>query len=113
MLEYDLVLMSLVIFAPAIFGLAILLFPKKAVESIRWFVRFGAAAAMVLSFCLFIDYYSMLDSRSDRGVKSLHHPATQLDARVDEATRRAHPDAKKKPGEIAKDNSATTKSEEG
>lgn len=92
MLEYDLVLMSLVIFAPAIFGLAILLFPRKAVESIRWFATFGAAAAMVLSFCLFIDYYSMLDSRSDRGVKSLHHPATQLDARVDEASRRATKD---------------------
>ena len=89
MLEYDLVLMSLVIFAPAAFGLAIMLFPKKAVEAIRWFATFGAAAALVLSLCLFIDYYSMLDSRSDRGVRSLHHPATLLDARVDEAARRA------------------------
>lgn len=89
MLEYDLVLMSLVIFAPAAFGLALLLFPKHWLESIRWFATFGAAVAVVLSFCLFIDYYAMLESRSDRGIKSLNHPATQLDARVDEAARRA------------------------
>ncbi len=110
MLEYDLVLMSLVIFAPTAFGLALLLFPKKAVESIRWFATFGAAAAMVLSFCLFIDYYAMLDSRSDRGIRSLHHPATTLDARMDEATRRAHPDAKPTEKDEA---TATRKAEPG
>lgn len=89
MLEYDLVLMSLVIFAPAAFGLAVLAFPKQWLEAIRWFATFGAAAALVLSLCLFIDFYTMLDSQSDRGVRSLHHPATQLESRVDESVRRA------------------------
>jgi NADH-quinone oxidoreductase subunit M len=89
MLEYDLILMSLVIFIPSIFGLLLLAFPKKAVEAMRWWTLFGSAIALVLSLCLLIDYYAMLDSRSDRGLRSLHHPATQLDARVDEAQRRA------------------------
>jgi NADH-quinone oxidoreductase subunit M len=90
MLEYDLILMSLVIFAPAAFGLALLAFPKRWEEAIRWFATFGAAVALVLSLCLFIDFYALLDSQSDRGVRSLHHPATQLESRVDEANRRAN-----------------------
>jgi NADH-quinone oxidoreductase subunit M len=69
--------------------LLLLAFPKKAVEAMRWWALFGSAIAVVLSLCLLIDYYAMLDSRSDRGLRSLHHPATQLDARVDEAQRRA------------------------
>jgi NADH-quinone oxidoreductase subunit M len=86
--EYDLILMSLVIFAPAAFGLATLLFPGRFVEGIRWFALFGSGSAVVLSSCLLIDYYAMLDSQSDRGVRSLRHPATLLDARADESARR-------------------------
>ena len=87
--EYDMILMSLVIFLPSAFGLALLVFPSRATEAIRWWALFGSAAAMVLSFCLFIDYYAMIDSRSDRGIRSLHHPDTLLESRVDEAGRRA------------------------
>ena len=89
-LEYDLVLMTLVIFIPSVFGLLLMLFPKRAAEPIRWFALFGSAVALVLSLCLFIEYYALLDSRSDRGLRSLHHPQTLLDARVDEAARRAN-----------------------
>ena len=92
MLEYDLVLMSLVIFVPSAFGLALLLFPKWALEAMRWWALFGSAITFVLSLCLLIDYHAMLDSRSDRGVRSLHHPQSLLDARVDEAARRAAQD---------------------
>ena len=87
--EYDMLLMSLVIFLPSAFGLALLIFPARAVEAIRWWATFGSAAAVVVSACLLIDYYAMLDSRSDRGVRSLHHPDTLLESRVDEAARRA------------------------
>jgi len=93
MLEYDLALMSLVIFAPALFGLALLAFPKRAVEAMRWWALFGSAVALVLSLCLLIDYYSLLDTRSDRGIRSRHQPLTLRDARVDEAARRANQDA--------------------
>ena len=87
--EYDMILMSLVIFFPSAFALALLLFPSRAVEAIRWWAAFGSAGAVVLSACLLIDYYAMLDSRSDRGIRSLHHPDTLLEARADEAARRA------------------------
>ena len=88
MIEYDLVLMSLVIFVPAAFGVVGLLFPSKWAEGIRWWALVGSAATLILSLCLLIEYYALLDRYSDRGLRSLHHPRAQLDARVDEAMRR-------------------------
>ncbi len=90
--EYDMLLMSLVIFLPSAFGLMLLLFPSRAVEAMRWWATFGAAVAVAMSSCLLIDYYSMIDSRSDRAIRSLHHPDTLLDSRVDEMGRRAAKD---------------------
>ena len=87
--EYDMILMSLVIFLPSAFALALLLIPSRAVEAIRWWALFGSAIAVVLSACLLIEYYALLDSQSDRGIRSLHHPDTLLDARADESARRA------------------------
>src|SRR5262245_57713415 len=85
MIEYDLVLMSLVIFAPAAFGLIGLLIPSRWAEGIRWWALVGAAVTLILSLCLLIEYYALLDRYSDRGLRSLHHPSAQLDARIDEA----------------------------
>ena len=85
MIEYDLVLMSLVIFVPAAFGLLGLLFPSKWAEAIRWWALIGTALTLILSLCLLIEYYALLDRYSDRGLRSLHHPEAELDARVDEA----------------------------
>ena len=88
MVEFDLVLMSLVIFVPAAFGLLGLFFPTKWTEAVRWWALIGSAATLILSLCLLIEYYTLLDTRSDRGLRSLHHPQTLLDARVDEAMSR-------------------------
>ena len=88
MVEYDLVLMSLVIFVPGAFGILGLLFPPRWVEGVRWWALIGSAATLILSLCLLIDYYALLDSRSDRALRSLHDPKNLLDARVDEAMRR-------------------------
>jgi NADH-quinone oxidoreductase subunit M len=88
MIEHDLIIMSLVIFTPAAFGLIGLFFPSKWSEAVRWWALIGSAITLILSLCLLIDYYSMLDTRSDRGIRSLHDPNTSLDARVDEAMRR-------------------------
>jgi NADH-quinone oxidoreductase subunit M len=88
MIEYDLVLMSLVIFAPAAFGVVGLLLPSKWPEGVRWWALIGATTTLILSLCLLIDYYAMLDTRSDRGLRSMHHPKLMLDARVDESMRR-------------------------
>jgi NADH-quinone oxidoreductase subunit M len=89
MVEYDLVLMSLVIFTPAAFGVLALFFSAKWVEGVRWWALVGATATLILSLCLLIEYYALLDRYSDRGLRSMHHPKTQLDARVDESMRRA------------------------
>ena len=87
--ETDLILMSLVIFTPSAFALALLFFPARAAEAIRWWALFGAAVTLVLSMCVLIDYYGLLDSYSDRSVRSLHHPKTTLESRADEAASRA------------------------
>ena len=91
--EYDLIVMTLVIFVPAAFALLSLLIPSKAVETLRWWALFGVAVNLVLTLCLVIDYYALLDSRSDRGIKSLHHPKTMLESRGDEAFARAYPES--------------------
>ncbi|HEX3151686.1 MAG TPA: proton-conducting transporter membrane subunit, partial [Gemmataceae bacterium] len=78
-------MMSLVIFVPAAFGVLGLLLPSKWSEAIRWWALLGASATLILSLCLLIEYYALLDKYSDRGLRSLHHPAAQLDARIDNA----------------------------
>src|SRR4051794_2118651 len=85
MIEYDLVLMSLVIFTPALFGVLALLFPARWVEGVRWWALIGATVTLILGLCLLIEFYALLDRYSDRGLRSMHHPKTLLDARVDEA----------------------------
>ncbi|MEZ6140869.1 MAG: NADH-quinone oxidoreductase subunit M [Zavarzinella sp.] len=88
MIEYDLVLMSVLIFLPAIFGLVTLLIPARFQELCRWWALLGSALALTISLCLLVEYYALLDTYSDRGLNSLSHPSTQLDARADEAQRR-------------------------
>ena len=87
--ESDLKMMVFVIFLPSFFALTLLLFPRKSVEWMRWWALFGSAATLTASLCMLIDFYGMLNSRSDRTFRSLHHPATSLEARMDEATVRA------------------------
>lgn len=90
MIEYDLILMSLVIFVPAAFGLLALFFPASWKEGIRWWALIGSAVTLSLSLCLLIDYYALLDSRSDAGLRSKHHPKLTLNERADEALRRSY-----------------------
>jgi NADH-quinone oxidoreductase subunit M len=92
MLEADLILLSLVIFLPTVFGIALLAFPSKRPEWMRWWALFGAALTLVLSLCLLIDYYALLDSRADASGRLQHSPGTLLEGRVDEAARRAAED---------------------
>ena len=59
--------MSAVIFIPAVFALGLLFFPKGTEEWMRWWSLLGTAVTLVVSLCLFIDYYKMLDSKLDQG----------------------------------------------
>src|SRR5260370_38782801 len=76
--EYDLVLMSLVVFVPSIAALALIFIPRGQEEWMRWIALFGTAITLMLSLWLFIDYYrdvteryladsarSTLDARAD------------------------------------------------
>jgi NADH-quinone oxidoreductase subunit M len=65
MAEHDLILMSLVIFVPTVFALALLFFPRRSEEYMRWWSLLGTAVTLVLSLWIFIDYLAMLDSRRD------------------------------------------------
>ncbi len=64
-METDLLLMTLVVFAPTAFCLGLLLFPRGSEEIMRWWTLLGTAVTMVLSLMLFIDYYYMLDKHPD------------------------------------------------
>ena len=63
--EYDLILMSLCIFLPSLFALALLFFPKGSEESMRWCALFGTAFTFVFSAFVFIDYWTLLDEHPD------------------------------------------------
>src|SRR6059036_1732405 len=57
MYETDAILMSLVIFVPTLFALAIPFFPKGKDEWVRWWTLFGAALTLGVSLCIFVNYY--------------------------------------------------------
>jgi NADH-quinone oxidoreductase subunit M len=55
--EWDLVLMSLVIFVPSLFALVLLFVPPGKDEWMRWITLIGTAATLILSLMMFNDYY--------------------------------------------------------
>ena len=83
---YDLILLSLVIFVPTIFALGLMIpwfFPRGRDEWMRWWTLLGTAATMVLSFFMFISYYTdVFDAH--RGSRE----ATLLSTRVQQAEQR-------------------------
>jgi NADH-quinone oxidoreductase subunit M len=59
--ELDLIWMSAVIFVPTFFALVLLFFPRGTEEWMRWWCLLGTAVTLVVSLCIFIDYYKMRD----------------------------------------------------
>jgi NADH-quinone oxidoreductase subunit M len=55
--EWDLVLMSLVIFVPSLFAIVLLFVPSGREEWMRWVALFGTAITLALSLMMFNDYY--------------------------------------------------------
>src|SRR5437867_1445995 len=68
MIEYDLVMMSLCIFIPTIFALALLFFPKGTEEYMRWTALTGTAVTFVISSWVFIDYLNLLETHTDNNM---------------------------------------------
>src|SRR5436190_18070551 len=56
MQETDLILMSLVIFVPALFALGVVFFPRGSDEAVRWWSLAGTALTLGISLCAFISF---------------------------------------------------------
>jgi NADH-quinone oxidoreductase subunit M len=86
----DLLLMSLCIFAPSLFALALLFFPKGSNEAMRWWTLLGTAVTFVLSLMLFTNFYLYMDGQKG------HYDKSTLNARaLEDQTRVATNDATK------------------
>ncbi|MFN4261792.1 MAG: NuoM family protein [Gemmataceae bacterium] len=76
-MQRDLVLMSLVIFLPAVFAIPLMFFPRgkdeKSQESwneiARWWSLLGTAVTLVVSLFIFVDYYHDIFQRHQSAVE--------------------------------------------
>jgi len=81
--EVDMLLLSIQIFLPLIFAALILFVPSRKPGFMRWLALVGTAATLTLGACRFVDYYSLLDSYSDRSVSNFYQTESRLDVRSD------------------------------
>src|SRR5262252_55672 len=88
MQEYDLILMSLVIFVPSLFALGLLFFPRGADEAMRWWSLAGTALTLGLSLCAFINFKEATIDRHT-GPPQMVRAKAQLENRVAEADKLA------------------------
>jgi NADH-quinone oxidoreductase subunit M len=91
MYEYDVILMSLVIFVPSVFAFLLMMpwfFPKGSEETMRWWSLLGTALTLVLSICMFISYYNMLDSKLDKSGRPGRSTESLLTQRAEDADNR-------------------------
>src|SRR5579864_7220786 len=90
LLDYDLILMSLDIFVPAIFALGLLFFPRGSDEAMRWWSLAGTALTLGLSLCAFINFKQETVDRNLRPANEAveGRAAMLLDRRVADADQR-------------------------
>lgn len=93
MIEYDLLMMSLCVFLPSVFALALVFFPKGTEDAMRWTALVGTAVTFVVSTWVFIDFHAMLGENNDplataAGVLRANPTSTSLDARASAADKR-------------------------
>jgi NADH-quinone oxidoreductase subunit M len=81
--ELDLVNLVLLVFLPAAVATVLLVVPARFKELTRWLALGATAATLVLGLCRLVDYYTLLEFRSDRSVRSMYHPDSRLDSRSD------------------------------
>jgi NADH-quinone oxidoreductase subunit M len=90
MFEYDLFLMSAVIFLPTLFAVVVLFFPKGSEEYMRWWSLLGTALTLAVSICLFIDFQRGVVNRNltspERSLLS-----TRVEDQLGREARRAQP----------------------
>src|SRR5262249_225623 len=89
--QYDLVLMSLVIFVPTLFALALIFFPRGSEEWMRWWSLLGTAVTLVLSLAMFIDYYGDVVDRYRTSDKKESSPLSARAEAADSASEASRP----------------------
>lgn len=83
MREVDMVLLTIQVFLPLIFAAIILCVPARAPGLMRWLALIATAATLTMGACRFVDYYTLLDSYSDRSLSNFYQPESRLDTRSD------------------------------
>jgi NADH-quinone oxidoreductase subunit M len=83
--ESDLIWLSVLVFLPAACAAALLLFPARWHEAMRWFALFGTAATLSASLCVVVGYYELLDRYPDPNGFPRYGTKSRLDARADQA----------------------------
>jgi NADH-quinone oxidoreductase subunit M len=83
--ESDLVWLSLLVFLPSAFALALLLVPSKWTEVMRWLAVFGTAGTLSVSLIVVVGYYELLDRYPDANGFPRYGLKSRLDARADQA----------------------------
>src|SRR5262249_37575444 len=81
--ETDMWLMTALTFIPALFALLIAFIPGGAKELIRWLSLIGTALALAINLVLFVGFYDMIGSKSERDVMPMHAKSSLLEQRVD------------------------------
>ena len=82
MRELDMLWLVALIFLPTAFAALILFVPGRFRELLRWLALFGTGGTLALSMCVWVDYYRVLESHSDRTYRTWYHPASSLEARL-------------------------------
>ncbi len=92
-MESDLLLMSVCIFIPSVFALALVFFPKGTEEYMRWFALLGTAVTFVISTFVFINFHAFLEANPDKDAQKgeMRRPllSTSLVGRADAADKLA------------------------
>jgi NADH-quinone oxidoreductase subunit M len=83
--ESDLVWLSVLVFLPSACALALLLFPPRWTEAMRWLAVFGTAATLSVSLIVVVGYYELLDRYPDANGFPRYGLKSRLDARADQA----------------------------
>src|SRR5688572_16950008 len=81
--ELDMIWLSVLVFLPMAAAVLLFLIPARFKEGLRWVALFGTAGTLALALCTVVDYYRVLEFRSDRTTRSLYHPGSRLDARLE------------------------------
>ncbi|MCS6863898.1 MAG: NADH-quinone oxidoreductase subunit M [Gemmataceae bacterium] len=85
MAELDLTLLALLVFLPTFFAVGLMVFPARWTEAMRWWAVFGTAGTLSLALCVFVGYYTHIQSYLDMNGRPGYGVKTRLDVRAEQS----------------------------